>query len=852
MRLARRALFAALTSLFLLAAVTGQTLRPGNDPRNQSPSVGTGGPEGGPTGLFTIYDGDTLRRGEFTFSVAYSNYDRDPGNVDITEVPLSFNIGISDHIELFFKTTGYRGIKVNSPLNLSSFYLPNSQVFFSSSLLGSPPAIILAPSGPNVGTLAGQSLFRPAFNQPFVQFPFVGGTAGTFGLANSNGSGTAGFPGFNAQLGAAVGSGGNFSTASFFPGIGSPIGSILPGVVLATTTLPPTALTTPITVPVSFTTQPSYLPDAPFINRLYGQTSFTNLVFGAKIRFTGPNNALGAGLIPFWRYWLDKPNDFQGFNQMQRGAGPGSSIGDFGLVGFVSGRLSRSVNVSSNLGVILNSNPKSDAFGTKDAVLLDRPNELLAGVGFDFPINKHFQPIAELKSVQYWGSKTPNAFPQNPVDFLAGVKIYPRRWFGFGAWYRVNLNQQSQGHFNTGTDFNAQINQLSGVFVPTRGVVIVPGTTRPATANGLPLGFRFSDDPHGFGFQFFAGHRNARLPTVFPNQPPTVTLTAASSTVVLPASCGADQHPDPSCSPTATTVALSATATDPDGDTLLYTWSTTGGRVTGDGPNATLDLTGVSPGTYTTTVEVDDGCGCIAFTSTTVTVTACTCVANPTPQPCPTVRVSCVDTAGEGQPITFTANVSGGSPNVTPTYNWTVSAGTISSGQGTSSITVDTKGLGGQSVTATVDVGGYDRSCSTSSACTTAITKVAVARKVDEYGNIRFNDEKARLDNFAIELQNDPTSQGYLICYGGRRGRAGEGQARCDRAKNYLVTTRGIDASRVVTVDGGYREDLTVELWVVPSGANPPTASPTVDPSEVKATAAPRRGRRRGHDDDDE
>ncbi|PYS80705.1 MAG: hypothetical protein DMF67_19560, partial [Acidobacteria bacterium] len=87
MRLARRALFAALTSLFLLAAVTGQTLRPGNDPRNQSPSVGTGGPEGGPTGLFTIYDGDTLRRGEFTFSVAYSNYDRDPGNVDITEVP---------------------------------------------------------------------------------------------------------------------------------------------------------------------------------------------------------------------------------------------------------------------------------------------------------------------------------------------------------------------------------------------------------------------------------------------------------------------------------------------------------------------------------------------------------------------------------------------------------------------------------------------------------------------------------------------------------------------------------------------------------------------------------------------
>src|SRR6201986_743592 len=106
MRFVRSALAAALVTLTLLAAAQAQTLRPGNDPRNQSPSVGTGGPEGGPTGLFTIYDGSTLRRGEFTFSIAYSNYDRDPGNVDIVDVPLSFNVGLNDHIELFFKTNG--------------------------------------------------------------------------------------------------------------------------------------------------------------------------------------------------------------------------------------------------------------------------------------------------------------------------------------------------------------------------------------------------------------------------------------------------------------------------------------------------------------------------------------------------------------------------------------------------------------------------------------------------------------------------------------------------------------------------------------------------------------------------
>ena len=163
MRLANRVLLCALAIFIFSSLAFAQTPRPENDPRNQSPSVGTGGPEGGPTGLFTIYDGSTLRKGEYTFSVAYSNYDRDPGNADITDWVATVNIGLNDHIELFFKTQAYRGIKVNSPQNLSGFYLPNSQGYFGTGLLGSGPAIILAPSGPNVGTLAGTAVFRPPF-----------------------------------------------------------------------------------------------------------------------------------------------------------------------------------------------------------------------------------------------------------------------------------------------------------------------------------------------------------------------------------------------------------------------------------------------------------------------------------------------------------------------------------------------------------------------------------------------------------------------------------------------------------------------------------------------------------------
>src|SRR3569623_1131726 len=91
MRVATRVFVTMLCVAFGVSTAYFQTLRPGSDPRNQAPTVGTGGTPGGPTGLFTIYDGDTIRKGEFTFSIAYSNYDRDPGDVDFTDVPLSFN-----------------------------------------------------------------------------------------------------------------------------------------------------------------------------------------------------------------------------------------------------------------------------------------------------------------------------------------------------------------------------------------------------------------------------------------------------------------------------------------------------------------------------------------------------------------------------------------------------------------------------------------------------------------------------------------------------------------------------------------------------------------------------------------
>jgi len=97
------------------------------------------------------------------------------------------------------------------------------------------------------------------------------------------------------------------------------------------------------------------------------------------------------------------------------------------------------------------------------------------------------------------------------------------------------------------------------------------------------------------------------------------------------------------------------------------------------------------------------------------------------PAGCPTTKVQCPDSVHKGEKLKFTAEVKGGDQNVTPTYNWAVSAGQIESGQGTSTVEVSTKDVDEDStVTATVDLGGFDRECgygSTAASCTAIVAK---------------------------------------------------------------------------------------------------------------------------------
>ena len=213
--------------------------------------------------------------------------------------------------------------------------------------------------------------------------------------------------------------------------------------------------------------------------------------------------------------------------------------------------------------------------------------------------------------------------------------------------------------------------------------------------------------------------------------------------------------------------------------------------------------------------------------------------------PCPfPVNISAPSQVTDGEIITYTADVAyNGTAPLRYTWKVNPSSARIISGLGTSTLNVDSTRLGGQRITATLtaDDGSADPACAQSAQAVSIIApiekKVIVAQEFDECNSCSLNDQKARLDNLAVELQNDPSARAYIIAYGGRVSPLGQGQKLMSRAREYLVSHRGIDASRLTVVNGGFREEDSVELWLVPSGAAAPQPTPTVQMGDVNPKA---------------
>jgi len=165
-----------------------------------------------------------------------------------------------------------------------------------------------------------------------------------------------------------------------------------------------------------------------------------------------------------------------------------------------------------------------------------------------------------------------------------------------------------------------------------------------------------------------------------PNQAPAITSLSASPASVAPGGSST----------------ITCVASDPDGDTLTYAWSATGGTISGTGSAVTWVAPGVE-GTFTISVTVDDGNGGTDTDSLDVVVAV---VNNP---PLITSLSASLATVAPGGSSTITC-VASDPDGDTLTYTWSASGGTIS-GTG-SSVTWVAPGVEGTyNISVTVDDG---------------------------------------------------------------------------------------------------------------------------------------------------
>jgi hypothetical protein len=104
-----------------------------------------------------------------------------------------------------------------------------------------------------------------------------------------------------------------------------------------------------------------------------------------------------------------------------------------------------------------------------------------------------------------------------------------------------------------------------------------------------------------------------------------------------------------------------------------------------------------------------------------------------------------------------------------------------------------------------------------------------VAREFREFNPAEVVEAKAPLDFFYNELLTLPNAQAYVIFYRGKRRSSWQDHVY---AKKYLDNRGGLPPERIKAIFGGYRQDVAMELWIVPEGAVAPKATPTYFPKK--------------------
>ena len=173
------------------------------------------------------------------------------------------------------------------------------------------------------------------------------------------------------------------------------------------------------------------------------------------------------------------------------------------------------------------------------------------------------------------------------------------------------------------------------------------------------------------------------------------------------------------------------------------------------------------------------------------------------------------------RPIVFEASVEGAE-----SYDWTVSDGQIIGKNGWSRLEVDVTGAKSDRITAFLDVKGLHPMCKSTAMAVQEFGQSP--RLFDSFGALPNGDIRARLDAFAAALSGDPALRGYAYIYADRTAGRKTSEARKRLISNQFYF-RGFDMKRISLLDAGYRETVSTDLWIAPTGVEPPTPMPTVD-----------------------
>jgi len=92
--------------------------------------------------------------------------------------------------------------------------------------------------------------------------------------------------------------------------------------------------------------------------------------------------------------------------------------------------------------------------------------------------------------------------------------------------------------------------------------------------------------------------------------------------------------------------------------------------------------------------------------------------------------------------------------------------------------------------------------------------------RFDEYGKLSFQDEKARLDNFVINMKRS-LGRGTIEVHGPTKKDRQQLMKLAARAKRYLVKVRGFEPERLLIIEGGFWQERVTRLSLFSIGGVP-------------------------------